>query len=137
MAWDEQFARFLLGTSPKAFHLPYLDVSYVDVKKHRGPSSSIGVTLCAAVVGMETLRLLSGWAGVRPAPDHPSMTRGVENGTKDTSGGRTDIRSKVKTGHFSPATFKNCSVQTISDPPPFRGSPLTNAPFAHILNHRA
>lgn len=68
MAWDEQFARFLLGTSPKAFHLPYLDVSYVDVKKHRGPSSSIGVTLCAAVVGMETLRLLLGWAGVRPAP---------------------------------------------------------------------
>lgn len=68
MPWDEQFARFLLGTSPKAFHVPYLDLSYVNVKEHRGPSSSIGVTLCAAVVGMETLRLLLGWRGVRPVP---------------------------------------------------------------------
>jgi hypothetical protein len=89
MAWDEQFARFLLGTSPKAFHVPYLDLSYVNVKKHRGPSSSIGVTLCAAVVGMETLRLCWGGRACARRRCTPSMTRGVGNGTKDTSGART------------------------------------------------
>lgn len=68
MPWEEQFARFILGTSPKALHVGYLDMSYVNLKEHRGPSSSVGVTLCAAAVGMETLRLLLGWDGVRPVP---------------------------------------------------------------------
>ena len=68
MDWEEQFARFILGTSPKALHVPYLDMNFVNLKEHRGPSSSVGVTLCAAVAGMEVLRLLLGWDGVRPAP---------------------------------------------------------------------
>lgn len=65
---DEQFARFIVGTSPRAFHLAYLDLSYVNLKERRGPSSSIGVTLCAAAAATEVLRLLLRWGNVRPAP---------------------------------------------------------------------
>lgn len=68
MTWEEQFARFILGTSPRAFHTAYLDMNYVSLKEKRGPSSSIGVTLCASLVGTEVLRLLLGWDGVRAAP---------------------------------------------------------------------
>lgn len=68
MTWKEQFARFILGTSPQAFHTAYLDLNYVSLEKKRGPSSSIGVTLCASVAGMEVLRLLLGWRGVRAVP---------------------------------------------------------------------
>lgn len=68
MDQEEQFARFIIGTSPRAFHLAYLDLSYVEPQKRRGPSSSIGVTLCAAAAGTEVLRLLLRWGHVRPAP---------------------------------------------------------------------
>lgn len=65
---EEQFARFVVGTSPRALHAEYLDVSYVDVSRQRAPSSSVGVAMAAAAAATEVLRWLLGWPGRRAAP---------------------------------------------------------------------
>jgi molybdopterin/thiamine biosynthesis adenylyltransferase/ubiquinone/menaquinone biosynthesis C-methylase UbiE len=64
----EKFLRFILGTSPKGLHRPYMDMAAFDWHEKRGPSSCIGVTMCAAVAGTAVLRLLLDWGGVKALP---------------------------------------------------------------------
>lgn len=54
----EQLARFAVGLAPAGLHIPYLDASRVSLKEHRGPSSIIGVDLCAGIAAVEVLNIL-------------------------------------------------------------------------------
>ena len=54
----EQVARFAVGLAPGGLHLSYLDRRAVSLKEERGPSSVIGINLCAAIAGTEVLNLL-------------------------------------------------------------------------------
>jgi hypothetical protein len=55
---QEQLVRFAVGLAPAGLHLPYLDLSRINLKARRGPSSAIAVNLCAAVAATEVLCFL-------------------------------------------------------------------------------
>lgn len=66
---ERQYARFLLGLTPKGLHRDYLvDPSRLNLVEKRGPSSATAVQLCAGVVGGEAIKVLLGRGKVRPAP---------------------------------------------------------------------
>lgn len=66
---ERQYARFLLGLTPKGFHRDYLvDPSRLNLIEKRGPSSAAAVQLCAGVVGGEAIKILLGRGRVRAAP---------------------------------------------------------------------
>lgn len=58
MEATEQLARFAIGLAPAGLHIPYIDRSSVSLKDRRGPSSVIGVDLCAGVAAVEVLNLI-------------------------------------------------------------------------------
>ncbi len=66
---ESQYARFLLGLTPKGLHRDYLvDPSRLNLIEKRGPSSAAAVQLCAGVVGGEAVKILLGRGRVRAAP---------------------------------------------------------------------
>ncbi len=66
---ERQYARFLLGLTPKGLHRSYLvDPSRLNLVEKRGPSSAAAVQLCAGVVGGEAVKILLGRGKVRAAP---------------------------------------------------------------------
>src|SRR5947209_12414759 len=55
--------------APRALHRRYLvDPSRVGLRGHRGPSTVAACELCAAVAGVETIKLLLGRGRTRAAP---------------------------------------------------------------------
>lgn len=58
MSAFEQLVRFAVGLAPAALHLPYLDPTSVNLKEHRGPSSSIAINVCAGVVAAEVMNMI-------------------------------------------------------------------------------
>ena len=66
---NERALRFLTGLSPSMLQLPYLvDPSRVDLAARRGPSTVVGVTLCAAVAAGQIVKLVLGRGDVVAAP---------------------------------------------------------------------
>ncbi|WP_340118764.1 ThiF family adenylyltransferase [Pelagibius sp. 7325] len=66
---ESQYARFLLGLTPKGLHRDYLvDPSRLNLVEKKGPSSAAAVQLCAGVVGGEAVKILLGRGRVRAAP---------------------------------------------------------------------
>jgi len=66
---EPQYARFLLGLTPKGLHRDYLvDPSRLNLVEKKGPSSAAAVQLCAGVVGGEAVKILLGRGRVRAAP---------------------------------------------------------------------
>ena len=65
----ERALRFLTGLSPSMLQLPYLvDPSRVDLAARRGPSTVVGVTLCAAIAAGQVVKLVLGRGDVVAAP---------------------------------------------------------------------
>ncbi len=65
---DDQI-RFLIGLSPRLLQMPYLvDQTRADFKAQRGPSTSIGCTLCAGMAATEALKILLNRGEVAAAP---------------------------------------------------------------------
>lgn len=61
--------RFLVGLSPAMLQRGYVaDMSRIDLKNRKGPSSIAACQLCAGVAAVETLKLVLGRKGVRLAP---------------------------------------------------------------------
>ncbi|NTU65778.1 MAG: ThiF family adenylyltransferase [Chloroflexi bacterium] len=61
--------RFLVGLSPAMLQRGYVaDMSRIDLKNRKGPSSIAACQLCAGVAAVETLKLILGRKGVRLAP---------------------------------------------------------------------
>jgi molybdopterin/thiamine biosynthesis adenylyltransferase/nitroreductase len=66
---EQQYARFLLGLTPKGLHREYLvDPSRLNLVERRGPSSAAAVQLCAGAVGGEAVKILLERGRVRAAP---------------------------------------------------------------------
>lgn len=64
-----QYINFLLALTPTAMHRTYLvDPSRVDLANKKGPSTIIGVQLCASFTAAQVLKLLLKRGEVRPAP---------------------------------------------------------------------
>jgi len=66
---SEQYINFVMGLTPKAFHRHYLiDPTRLDLVNKRGPSTVMGINLCAGVVATEVLKMLTGRGKVYYAP---------------------------------------------------------------------
>ena len=54
----DQIVRFFVGLAPSGLHLPYMDLSFVDIESGRGPSSILGSQLAASLAGGEAVKIL-------------------------------------------------------------------------------
>jgi molybdopterin/thiamine biosynthesis adenylyltransferase len=61
---------FLAGLSPRATHLPYLDLSQVDIRSGQGPSAGLACQLCGGVASAEVVKILLGRTPLRSAPHY-------------------------------------------------------------------
>lgn len=65
----DQYIQFLIGLSPSMLQMPYLvDKSRVDFKAKKGPSTVMGVQLCAGMAATFALKILLGRGDVVAAP---------------------------------------------------------------------
>ncbi|MDP4536345.1 ThiF family adenylyltransferase [Alkalimonas collagenimarina] len=65
----DQYIQFLIGLSPSMLQMPYLvDKSRVDFKARKGPSTIMGVQLCAGMASTFALKILLGRGDVIAAP---------------------------------------------------------------------
>lgn len=69
-SYFDQIVNFLLGLAPAALHLPYTDLSGVDPKTGRGPSSVVGVQLAACLVAAQAVKVLLDRGNVELAPHY-------------------------------------------------------------------
>ena len=65
----EKGLRFLIGLAPAMLHRKYLvDLSRVDLREQRGPSTIMACQLCAGIAATEVLKLLLGRGPLLAAP---------------------------------------------------------------------
>lgn len=64
----EKYLNFGLGLAPKGLHIKYIDKSKIDLKAQRGPSSIVACNICAAMAGVEVIKILLNRGKVRPVP---------------------------------------------------------------------
>lgn len=64
----EQLIAFAVGLAPRATHLPYLELSIVDVGSGTAPSSSLACQLCSGVATAEAIKILLRRGKVRAVP---------------------------------------------------------------------
>jgi Dinucleotide-utilizing enzymes involved in molybdopterin and thiamine biosynthesis family 2 len=68
-AESEKPIRFLLGLAPAMLHRRYLaDLSFVDLRGGKGPSTAMACHICAGVAATETLKLLLHRGAIVKAP---------------------------------------------------------------------
>jgi hypothetical protein len=68
MGDDEKTLQLALGFAPAGFHLRYIDPRSVSLKERRGPSSAIGVKLCAGLIAAHTVEAILHPERLRTAP---------------------------------------------------------------------
>lgn len=66
----DQIVNFLLGLAPSALHLPYMDLSGVDPKTGRGPSSVVGVQMASCLIAAQAVKILLNRENILPAPHY-------------------------------------------------------------------
>jgi len=66
----DQLVRFFVGLAPSGLHLPYMDLSTVDIKTGRGPSSILGCQMAATLAGGEALKILLNRGRLLLAPNY-------------------------------------------------------------------
>jgi len=64
----DQLIAFVIGLTPGASHLAYMDLTQVDPRSGRGPSVGLACQLCGGVAAAETLKVLLGRSPILPAP---------------------------------------------------------------------
>jgi molybdopterin/thiamine biosynthesis adenylyltransferase len=64
----DKLIAFLTGLTPEATQRTYMDLSQVDTRTGRGPSSELACHLCSGVAAAETLKILLGRTPIQPAP---------------------------------------------------------------------
>jgi molybdopterin/thiamine biosynthesis adenylyltransferase len=64
----EQLIAFTVGLAPAGLHLPYMDLSRVNVAERYGPSAGLACHLCAGVASAEAVKLLLGRGRVSFVP---------------------------------------------------------------------
>ena len=66
----EQVAAFLAGQTPRMSQRSYMDMRHASLSEAYGPSLGATCMICAGVVGIESLRILLGRLGIKPAPHY-------------------------------------------------------------------
>ncbi len=66
----DQLVRFFVGLAPSGLHLQYMDLSSVDIKTGRGPSSIIGSQIAACLVGAAAIRIILKRGSIPTAPSY-------------------------------------------------------------------
>jgi len=66
----EQLVRFFVGLAPSGLHFSYMDLSSVDVKRGRGPSSIIATQVAASLAGGAAMKILLGRGKPPIAPNY-------------------------------------------------------------------
>ena len=59
MSRVDQLIAFAVGLTPKATHLPYMDLSKASIKERTGPSSSLACQLASGVTAAAAIRILT------------------------------------------------------------------------------
>jgi molybdopterin/thiamine biosynthesis adenylyltransferase len=70
MSGLEKFVAFTVGLAPRATHIGYLDLAYVDRETARGPSASLACRLASGVLSCEVVKILLDRGNVRAAPHY-------------------------------------------------------------------
>lgn len=92
-----QYIHFLLGLAPKGMHRAYLvDPTRVDIAKKKGPSTIIGVQLCASFTAAQVVKILLKRGVVRPAPYHYHFDAYLNKFRKTRSPGNNGILQRLK-----------------------------------------
>lgn len=68
MSYYEKLAAFAVGLAPSALHLPYMDMRYVSIKDHAGPSISSACSIASGLLTTEVLVMLLGMRPPQTAP---------------------------------------------------------------------
>ena len=63
-----QFVAYVVGMAPSMLQRPYMDLSYLDVKNHSGPSAGLACQLASGVVAAEVLKILLARGRIYEAP---------------------------------------------------------------------
>jgi ThiF family len=66
----EQTLLFALGLAPRMTQRSYLDLNYVDLAAHRGPSAALACQLCSGIAAAEVLKILLDRGPLRAAPEY-------------------------------------------------------------------
>ena len=129
MAPLDQFAAFAMGLAPRGTHFSYIDLSYVDRRTARGPSSCLACNLAAAVAAVETIKILLGRKTLRPVPHYAQFDayRGLLRQGRLLWGNRGPLQ-RLKTVHPPPmddriwlcAHVRGCKVPACIAMPPGR-----------------
>lgn len=64
----EKFVAYVVGMAPSSTQRSYMDLSYLDVDRRRGPSAGLACHLASGVVAAEVLKILLGRGRVYVAP---------------------------------------------------------------------
>jgi molybdopterin/thiamine biosynthesis adenylyltransferase len=64
----EKIASFAAGLAPQPYHIQYIDMSKVSLKRKTGPAVSPACTLAASIVATEVVKILTGRGKVRAVP---------------------------------------------------------------------
>jgi molybdopterin/thiamine biosynthesis adenylyltransferase len=64
----EKFVAYVAGMAPTSLQRIYMDLAYLDVKNHTGPSAGLACHLASGVVAAEVLKILLGRGRIYAAP---------------------------------------------------------------------
>jgi len=64
----EKIASFAAGLAPQPYHIRYIDMSKVSLKRKTGPAVSPACTLAASLVATEVVKILTGKGRVKAVP---------------------------------------------------------------------
>lgn len=64
----EKFVAYVVGMAPSGLQRKYMDLAYLDVANHTGPSAGLACHLASGVVAAEVLKILLGRGRVFTAP---------------------------------------------------------------------
>ena len=64
----EKIASFAAGLAPQPYHIKYIDMTKVSLKRKTGPAVSPACTLAASLVATEVVKILTGKGRVRAVP---------------------------------------------------------------------
>jgi len=97
MPYLEKLAAFAAGLAPRPYHLKYLDVSQVCLKKRRGPAVAPACTLAASLIATSIARLVAGQP-VKAVPHYTQLDlyRGKFRSGYLWLGGRNPLQKVIR-----------------------------------------
>lgn len=70
MDYIKKIASFASGLAPHPYHIHYMDISKVSLKKKTGPAVSPACSLASSLVATEAVKILTGKGKIKPVPHY-------------------------------------------------------------------